>query len=99
MYVHTRERDIRPGFDGVKIKFYYYYYYYYYYNNSFKMHDFRNISIRESCKKAFLKLRTGVEVSLELFIKRDKPKATLTRTRLRLILKVDNIVYRVGGVQ
>ena len=21
MYVHTRERDIRPGFDGVKIKF------------------------------------------------------------------------------
>ena len=26
MYVHTRERDIRPGFDGVKIKFYYYYY-------------------------------------------------------------------------
>ena len=24
MYVHTRERDIRPGFDGVKIKFYYY---------------------------------------------------------------------------
>ena len=29
MYVHTRERDIRPGFDGVKIKFYYYYYYYY----------------------------------------------------------------------
>ena len=30
MYVHTRERDIRPGFGGVKIKFYYYYYYYYY---------------------------------------------------------------------
>ena len=26
MYAHTRERDIRPGFDGVKIKFYYYYY-------------------------------------------------------------------------
>ena len=25
MYVHTRERDIRPGFDGIKIKFYYYY--------------------------------------------------------------------------
>ena len=22
VYVHTRERDIRPGFDGVKIKFY-----------------------------------------------------------------------------
>ena len=29
MYVHTRERDIRPGFDGVKIKLYYCYYYYY----------------------------------------------------------------------
>ena len=27
MYVHTRERDILPGFDGVKIKFYYYYYF------------------------------------------------------------------------
>ena len=27
MYVHTREREIRPGFDGVKIKLYYYYYY------------------------------------------------------------------------
>ena len=27
MYVHTRERDIRPGFDDDKIKFYYYYYY------------------------------------------------------------------------
>ena len=26
MYVHTRERDIRLGFDGVKIKCYYYYY-------------------------------------------------------------------------
>ena len=26
MYVYTRERDTRPGFDGVKIKFYYYYY-------------------------------------------------------------------------
>ena len=26
MSVHTRERDRRPGFDGVKIKFYYYYY-------------------------------------------------------------------------
>ena len=26
MYVHTRERDRRPGFYGVKIKFYYYYY-------------------------------------------------------------------------
>ena len=25
MNVHTRERDIRPGFDGVKIKCYYYY--------------------------------------------------------------------------
>ena len=25
MYVHTRERDRRPGFDGVKIKCYYYY--------------------------------------------------------------------------
>ena len=25
MYVHTRERDTHPGFDGVKIKFYYYY--------------------------------------------------------------------------
>ena len=25
MSVHTRERDRRPGFDGVKIKFYYYY--------------------------------------------------------------------------
>ena len=31
MYVHTRDLDRRPGFDGVKIKFYYYYYYYYYY--------------------------------------------------------------------
>ena len=27
MYVHTRERDIRPGFDGDKIKCYYYCYY------------------------------------------------------------------------
>ena len=26
MYVYTCERDIRPRFDGVKIKFYYYYY-------------------------------------------------------------------------
>ena len=25
MYVHTRERDRPPGFDGAKIKFYYYY--------------------------------------------------------------------------
>ena len=25
MYVHTRERDRRPGFNGVKIKFYYYF--------------------------------------------------------------------------
>ena len=24
MYVYTRELDRRPGFDGVKIKFYYY---------------------------------------------------------------------------
>ena len=24
MYVHNRERDRRPEFDGVKIKFYYY---------------------------------------------------------------------------
>ena len=28
MYVHTRERDSRPGFDGVKIKLLLYYYYY-----------------------------------------------------------------------
>ena len=27
MYVHTREWDIRPGFDSVKIKFYCFYYY------------------------------------------------------------------------
>ena len=26
MYVHTRERDIRPGFDGVETKCYYFYY-------------------------------------------------------------------------
>ena len=38
MFVHTRERDSSPGFDGVKIKFYYLlllYYYYYYYTSEF----------------------------------------------------------------
>ena len=29
MYVHTRERDSRPGFDDVKIKLLLLYYYYY----------------------------------------------------------------------
>ena len=44
MYVHTRERDIRPGFDGVKIKFYYYYYYYNCFVVSLHIDDFTFIA-------------------------------------------------------